>query len=239
MIPNASEMLRRRLTARTLIRLACVALLLIAIVPFVSWLMEGIRDDDFFNLYYYTDRIVLTGVFVVLPVVVWLLQGILVRWLVPMPRGVRCPGCGQDTTGLVEQRCPECALPLTAEFLDPARPPEVHLDGPALALKRRETAAIVFRIIGIPFALVMLIYWLALAAAVVISLVDPHESIFIGVSDVVTTFVWTLGLTLTAALLCLRPRWLAAFAVPIPRPPASSPIAPNPPPAPPASTGNP
>jgi len=240
MVPNASEMARRRLTARTAIRFACALVLLITLFPFVSWLSEGLRDGDFFDFSYYLGRIILTGIFLVLPVVIWLLQGVLARWLVPMPRAVCCPGCGQDTSGLVEQRCPECGLPLTAEFLDPTRPPEFHTDGPALGMKRRETAAIVFRVIGIPFVCFMALYWIALIAAVAVSFLDPNESLFVGASEIVSTFVWTLGLTLLAIALCFRARWLAAFAVPIPRSinPAPAPDA-APDPAPTQDPGNP
>ena len=61
-----------------------------------------------------------------------------------------------------------------------------------------------------------------------------------GVSDLVITSVWTLGLTLLALTLCFRPRGLAALAVPIPSTtgaPSSPSLAPDP--AHPPDPGNP
>ena len=108
-------MIRSTLTAFAT-RTSGALLAALATLPIVSWTAEGISDGDFFDLFYYADRIALAVFCIVVALIAWFLQGLLVRILVPIPKGARCPRCNHNIEGMTEAVCTECGLELTPEF---------------------------------------------------------------------------------------------------------------------------
>lgn len=130
MIPSVREVIVQRHLLRGLIRLISLPCFFLALWPWSSWLMEGLRDGDLFDFGYYWGRIVrgawLSGSGAALLV----FNRWLVLWMIPMPRAGECPACGFSARGLSVPRCPECGLDLPPDLISsavsevpPAAPP--------------------------------------------------------------------------------------------------------------------
>ena len=107
------------------LRLAGLLGFLFAAIPFLSWLFEGLRDGDFFDLGYYFDRMMLTFALGVGGAILLVLSGVIARILVPFPKP-RCPRCTYRIQHLHAPRCPECGIELPEEMMTgppPASPP--------------------------------------------------------------------------------------------------------------------
>ncbi len=110
LVTNPSDCVRQRLFGLLVIRFFGFTVVLAAVIPILSWLTEGISDGDLLDLSYYAGRI---GVAIALGFIglgLLLGAGPISRKLVVVHREPLCPGCGFDLTGLIEPRCPECAL---------------------------------------------------------------------------------------------------------------------------------
>lgn len=165
MVPNASELARRRLTAATIVRLVGllpVFAIMIAWAGFISGNLAEPLDEA-------EPWIVMTALAVFAGVIT---AGIfaLAPWvstkLVPTPRDTRCPACRYVLEGLVEPRCPECGIALTREFMgEPPEPDDGIRPRPSEVNGRVATFTPIVRILGfmvtIPFGV---------AAAVMLSL---------------------------------------------------------------------
>jgi hypothetical protein len=97
--------------------------------------------------------------FCVAAVVMWSLAPFSARQAVRMPRHIECPGCRYRLEGLTEQRCPECGLLLTGEFLadpgehtPPPRDPDRFLLRQIATMVVRLSMAIAM-LINLPIAL--------------------------------------------------------------------------------------
>ena len=156
LIPNASEIARRKWTVRTISRALSLALVSISILPIVSWLAEGFMDGDTFELMYYADRIALAIFCIIIGIVAWFMQGLITRILVPIPKGARCPKCNHNIAGMTEPVCTECGLELTPEFLadhssdtcagSRSQDPRIT---PFVIANRRAIVSNIFRVIGV------------------------------------------------------------------------------------------
>jgi len=106
---TAKEVIQRRSTLLGVFRMLSLLALPIGIVAFYSWLTEGLRDGDFFDISYYHGRILLTFSGFAVPAIAWFLGPILAKWFVPVPSESECPRCGYKTAQS-DARCSECGL---------------------------------------------------------------------------------------------------------------------------------
>lgn len=142
MIPDASELTRRRLTAQTIIRLLAV-LPALAAVGSLGVMCSVIALDivSAFGVLRLWDVVPFLAFAVVLGLAAWglvALSGRLSRLIVPASTRPRCPACGYTVEGLSDPVCPECSAALTAEFMgrppssDPGPRPPVYRAGDAM-----------------------------------------------------------------------------------------------------------
>ncbi|USN99847.1 MAG: hypothetical protein H6810_04070 [Phycisphaeraceae bacterium] len=156
MIPDASEITRRRVTAATVLRLLAITAFLIAFIPIGAWIIPGIIDGDLFELDYYMYPLV-TAVFIfIVASITWLVSPWLARLSVPVPRNKVCPACLYRIEGLNTPQCPECGLSLTDEFLSNTRP--LHqLRHASNTVYLRQIVAAILRVVAAITAFIMLI----------------------------------------------------------------------------------
>jgi hypothetical protein len=157
MIPSPSEILRRRVTAATVLRIAAVGVGMLTLFPLGIWLAEGIADGDLLHLRYYTPNFVGAGVIATSSAALWALAPLAARLAIPVPRVHTCPGCRYRLQGLHAPQCPECGLPLTPEFMTtPADPAHRHRRADLVFL--RQIAALAIRLASLLAALPVSIY---------------------------------------------------------------------------------
>ncbi|GJM18935.1 MAG: hypothetical protein DHS20C14_11480 [Phycisphaeraceae bacterium] len=148
MIPDAAEVVRRRWTAMTILRLLSIVALLSSLLPAGSWISEGLRDDDLFDVSYYWPRMLGAVGGLVLGAIMLLLAAPLARWAVPFKRELRCPRCDYRLEGLVDPLCSECGLVLTREFLGEPRELAPETDAQRI-IRLQDTVATVVRLLGL------------------------------------------------------------------------------------------
>ncbi len=226
LIPNASELARRRWTVRTAVRCAALFLASIAILPIVSWATEGFMDDDFFDLWYYADRIALAVFCLIVGAVAWITQGLLVRLIVPIPKGTRCPRCNHNIAGMHEPVCTECGLELTPEFIDTIAPggsvgaatPDPRIL-PFVTANRRAIATGFLRVFG-----VIWLCWALLALiGSLITLIMIDDDGYYTFAYAITSLVQSALMTLSAVIILYCAPRLARFCVPTPNDPLLNP----------------
>lgn len=118
MIPDARAVLIARYMLQAFMRVMGLILALLSVVPILSWFAEGLSDGDLLELGYYYPRIVAAGVLLGGGLLLLFANGLLARWLTPVPKQTRCPRCNYLLRGLVAPTCPECGLALPEAFVD-------------------------------------------------------------------------------------------------------------------------
>lgn len=120
MIPDPGEILRRRVTAATIVRIMAFVPVGIAFGIGSTWVhvafAERLRTSD--HIAFGAS----ISVMLAMAVIMWTIAPTHARHSVKMPKSVVCPACNYKIQGLAEARCPECGLPLTSEFI--AKPGE-------------------------------------------------------------------------------------------------------------------
>ena len=116
MIPSIGDIMRRRATAVSVMRGGSVFSALCVAVPLLSWVFEGLSDGDFFELGYYSGRIAVIIVLLMLSLACVVLARPVSKWIVPMHEP-RCPRCDHLLSHLVTPRCSECGLRLPDELV--------------------------------------------------------------------------------------------------------------------------
>ncbi|MGP1346799.1 MAG: hypothetical protein ACTS3F_09065 [Phycisphaerales bacterium] len=116
MYPSVADVVRMRLVARAVFRVAGFVAMLFSIAPWSSWLIEGISDGDLFWFSYYSGRIIAGFVAIVLGLAMLLAARPLARLLIPMRAEIDCPACRYILVGMSGDRCPECGLRLPEGF---------------------------------------------------------------------------------------------------------------------------
>lgn len=112
MRPTGAELARRQWTARTVLRVAGLALLGWSVYPVASWLAEGLTDDDLWTMGYYAVRLV-TGLMAAgAGIGVLVLAAPIARWATRPAARASCPACGYHVGEA--DRCPECGLDLAS-----------------------------------------------------------------------------------------------------------------------------
>lgn len=120
MIPRPSEIVRARLYVRAVCVLLGVLVMLLALGPAASWVLEGVSDGDFFEFGYYAPRILTMVLFLAIGAALFFLSGVLARFALPVPTALRCPRCRYALERLAGPICPECGLHLDDEFTNAA-----------------------------------------------------------------------------------------------------------------------
>jgi hypothetical protein len=147
MIPSAADVVRMRWIMTACVRLVSIAVGLLALVPVLSWVQEGVWDGDLLNLYYYSTRLILSLVLGMIGLLGLVLAAPLVRAVTPMPTRVLCPKCGYRLTGRREGQCPECGLDVSSMLLGGERG---HiLEAPAMRARAVLRVTVVFRVSGV------------------------------------------------------------------------------------------
>jgi hypothetical protein len=151
MIPSVADVIRLRWVVTACVRLVSVVLGLLALVPTISWLDEGLSDGDLLEFYYYSDRITLAFVLGLAGFIGLVFAGPLVRLVMPIPTRMRCLKCGYALTGTKERRCPECGLDVSSMLLGAERGWALDVDvWRELAVIR---VIVFFRVVGVLVAL--------------------------------------------------------------------------------------
>lgn len=115
MVPNASDLARRRAVFVAGVRLLALLAFWVGFTPLAVWLGVGLAEQSFFQSYNLPPFIF--GLVVIAAAVgLWLLARPLAALALPHKNGAGCPGCGYDVRGATTPRCPECGLILTDEF---------------------------------------------------------------------------------------------------------------------------
>ena len=146
MVPNASEITRRRLTAATVIRLLAVLILAFGLIPMTALgveYAEGWIDWHDFDEWgpYFVAFAILAGA----SAAVWCLAPWAARLMIRVPRVPVCPNCRYKLEHLVTPQCTECGYTLTPEFLSTASEREEGLREPD-TVWLRQIATLVLRL---------------------------------------------------------------------------------------------
>jgi hypothetical protein len=115
MIPDPAEILRRRVTAATVVRLLVFAPVLIAVSIGVAWLTHTL--DSRLHTTEHVAYACAVSVFLAMAVIMWVIAPWHARHAVRVPKKFECPGCRYRLEGLTEARCSECGMLLTSEFV--------------------------------------------------------------------------------------------------------------------------
>ncbi|MFG0247038.1 MAG: hypothetical protein ACF8MF_13395 [Phycisphaerales bacterium JB052] len=217
LIPNASEIARRKWTVRIGVRAIALLFATLSLWPIVSWLTEGYMDNDTWNMGYYADRVAIAVFLLIIASVAWFTQKPISRMLVPIPKGTRCPKCNHRIEGMTEPICTECGLELTPEFITPTgigdAPDSRSTDPRTIPFRfanRRSIAANCFRFVGI---LVLLWAILSLIGSMIMVYMNDADFFLYAVASLVRA-VLTL---IIGAAMTFAPARLARFCVPMPQ----------------------
>lgn len=117
MIPDASEITRRRLTASMILRMMAVFAFLLACIPLI--ILATLLASDAYN-YSGNDWIGFVVASVIpacMALVLWLLAPWVARLMIRVPRVAFCPNCKYKLEKLISPQCTECGYTLTPEFM--------------------------------------------------------------------------------------------------------------------------
>ena len=220
MVPNASELARRRHTLVTVFRLLALIPSGLTLVVISAGIWVGFENTrfGFFDWRDYIGFGIFTTLGLSAAAFAWWGLPLLAGLFVPRVRDLRCPFCNYKLEGLTEPRCPECGQPLTPEFM--GQPPQHSAepaDPPALAVERlRAIMHPTVRVIGCLGAGLFGGLSLVLAPVAFVTYNNqnyPGEWIF--------PAAWLFGLALPVATFSfvwlLMPRLITRWLVPAPR----------------------
>lgn len=146
----AIEIVRRRWMLVAIVRLASVCIGCLALIPIISWLSEGISDDDLLDMHYYLPRIIRGAVLVAIGAIGFLLAEPLVRLATPVRSDIRCPKCRYELLSPSESQCPECGLDVSSLW---GRMPLVALSEVAWRARMTSIITAVLRVVGVVMCL--------------------------------------------------------------------------------------
>lgn len=230
MVPRPGEIVRRRLTVVTVLRIGVLGLAVVLTIPWFAsafyWLVwiaiNGPYTQQTWGGSQTTDigetaagMIAMTiycAVIYLFAWIGWLTVPFFARRLVPFRAINTCPKCRYPLQGLVDPMCPECGIPLGQEYIDISygRPVRWSTHQRSVRAARQSFAAI-FRFIGILAVLATMGVGIQAVVAVYWYFVLQE---FFDLFDVIAWVVATLGTGLVTALFLYRADHLAAFVVP-------------------------
>lgn len=151
MVPNASDLARRRLTVVGVVRVLSILVWTLATVPIIVAIAFAITEDV------PAEAIAVAFVFGagggVVGLILWATAPGLSSLVLPTPRAHACPRCRYDLRSITEPRCPECGTLLTEEFLPGHVAPGPSASPPARALGAQITTLLLGRLLAIIAAL--------------------------------------------------------------------------------------
>jgi hypothetical protein len=226
MLPDASEIVRRRLTAFAVLRVIALVCMLPAVGP-LAFLASEALDPRFNRSSFWSDLPASVAVIIVMLLPgfsIWWGARWFARWMVPVHARPRCPRCDYALEGLTEPVCPECGLPLTREFM-PGSPPPPPASREDQIVRLRDTFTPVVRLIAL---LVAGAAWAIAGFTTAAFIVDTFEYGAAGFERV--RFAVFVGVLVLIAIIAtgafIKSRAVVAGLVP-----KSGPLAPEPPPA--------
>ncbi len=113
MVPNASDIARRRATALIVFRLLSSVVILIGGFILAIWIGVQLTDPS-------ENEIAPLGVGIAVLALgagAWFASGFAARLIIKAPTASTCPVCGYLLESLLEPRCTECGTVLTDEFM--------------------------------------------------------------------------------------------------------------------------
>jgi hypothetical protein len=123
LIPSAADIVTSRWRLAAWLRVFALGGMIFAIPALMSWLAEGLRDDDLWDYGYYAGRMILSVGGAIVGALVFVLAPVLSCVLLPVPPATECPRCRYALAGAGGGRCPECGLPVGEAFIGSAIDP--------------------------------------------------------------------------------------------------------------------
>ena len=155
MIPNASDLARRRQVVITVLRMGAVipAMIGLGVVSIIAG--DGLIDGRFDPSHWVGIGVVIVATSIAVITLFFVLPA-LSRIFVPRRSKPSCPFCDYTLDGLVEPRCPECGGALTPEFMDspPAHGPTDPEPIAVMRERRRTMFQSILRVIGFTFSVI-------------------------------------------------------------------------------------
>ncbi|MEQ8843379.1 MAG: hypothetical protein RIB58_00885 [Phycisphaerales bacterium] len=143
---RTGDLVRLRIIFIALVRLGGLLMATSSMIPFGSWLAEGISDGDLWWFSYYWPRIGVGALLIVLGGSMLLFGGVLGRALVRGRVGsVVCPMCKFELTMLDRGRCTECGYEVNPAL------PELGVPPLERVLAARMFAFALLRLLGLVF----------------------------------------------------------------------------------------
>lgn len=147
MIPNASEITRRRLTASMLIRMLAVLVLHGSMVPIIIMSVLIVDGEISGAGHDWFPFIIAAAIPASIAVTVWCLAPWVARLMIRVPRLAVCPACQFKLDGLMAPQCTECGYTLTPEFLTSSTERSADVREPDTVLLR-QIATLVLRLVS-------------------------------------------------------------------------------------------
>ncbi len=210
MIPNASEVVRRRWVFVSVLRLLGVVGVLVALPAAALWIAEGVRDDDLLDITYYWPRMLMSLSGFGAAFVALLGAKRVSRWIVPARTTTSCPRCWYRLEGLVEPICPECGLTLTPEFMGGTREEPAPEPRAVRLVKIRDLMTPWVRLVGLLMVLTYGLYAFVVSVGLLVDAPnDPATLIGLWITVI---FAWIV--LIGGVGMIIRGEWVSAMLVP-------------------------
>ncbi len=205
MVPNASDLARRRYTVLGVLRVFAVLTWLATTGPVILMLSIIATGDA-------GDEPAIAAFFIgigggIVGLALWLIAPWLSERILPPPRAHACSRCGYDLRSITEPRCPECGTALTEEFL----PDHVAAGPTSTGLGLERNAQLVVALIGRAIGILLVLGFGAAALGSAVWFIDePGADAWIAA----LWLVYSLGGMLVGAVPLVFPRPFARVFVP-------------------------
>lgn len=143
MVPSASDIVRRRLTVVTVLRLLAVGVAHVALIPSTIVTVEYIDGMRFTSYHDWVPFVVAISFILGAAFIVWCLAPLAARLMIRVPRVTVCPNCRFKLDHLMSPQCVECGYTLTPEFMQTNTEKREHIREPDTVLLRQIASLII------------------------------------------------------------------------------------------------